>query len=82
MHSRGNEEEDGGDDDDEVTRTHTHAVPFRTNSPLFSVPGGLLVVEEALPFCTSIALVSGKHFGFVHRGTCGRNKNKIRTFSI
>lgn len=54
----------------------THIVPPRqTVSSLFIVPNSLLVVEEALPFCTTVALISSKHLCFVHRRTCERNQN-------
>lgn len=60
----------------ETARTHTHSVSLRQIvSSLFIVPNGLLVVEEALPFCAGIALVSSEHLCFVHRRTCERSQN-------
>lgn len=54
----------------ETALAHTHLVPLRQSvSSLFTVPDGLLVVEKALPFCTSIAVVSSKSLCFVYCGT-------------
>lgn len=47
----------------ETACSHSHS-PFQTNNSLSQ--NSLLVVQEALPFCTSVALISSKHLCFVH----------------
>lgn len=61
--------------DDELGGSHRgrlcappHAL-WQTRGALFDK--SLLVFEELLPFCASVALVGSKHLSFVYWGTCG-----------
>lgn len=53
-------------------RSHSHS-PLQTNSSLsLNSP---LVVQETLPFCASVALISSKHLCLVYWRTCERSQN-------
>ena len=72
-----------GDDDEGISvhrnSLHSHPQSFRDKEWVHcSVTNSLLVVEEALPFCAAVALVSSHHLCSVHRRTFRQNENILQ----